>query len=101
MNTDQKTKWIAALRSGKYNQGKKVLYYKRTDSYCCLGVACKILDISSFSTTSIRSGNIGTLDEDAMFLSADVQRILMTMNDAYGKSFSEIASYIESNVNPS
>lgn len=34
-------KWVKALRSGKYRQGRGVL---RTgnDSYCCLGVLCDI-----------------------------------------------------------
>lgn len=32
-----KAKWVAALRSGKYEQGKG--YLKDGNSYCCLGVA--------------------------------------------------------------
>lgn len=34
-------KWIKALRSGKFTQTKDVL--NREGSYCCLGVACKVL----------------------------------------------------------
>lgn len=33
--------WVAALRSGKYKQGKGELRTKE-DSYCCLGVACDL-----------------------------------------------------------
>ncbi len=33
-------KWVAALRSGKYNQAAGALQNER--GYCCLGVACKI-----------------------------------------------------------
>lgn len=42
MNADVKTKWIAALRSGTYPQGRGHL---RTNEggYCCLGVLCDIL----------------------------------------------------------
>lgn len=36
-------KWIAALRSGEYKQGKNVLYDARDNSYCCLGVLCKTI----------------------------------------------------------
>lgn len=39
-----KTKWVAALRSGEYQQGRG--YLNRTDDegtkYCCLGVLCEI-----------------------------------------------------------
>lgn len=39
MNENAK-KWVAALRSGKYEQGTGAL---RVDqSYCCLGVACEL-----------------------------------------------------------
>lgn len=33
-------KWVAALRSGKYLQGRGAL--KSRDKYCCLGVACQL-----------------------------------------------------------
>ncbi len=36
-------KWIEALRSGKYQQGKGML--NRGDQYCCLGVACEVLGL--------------------------------------------------------
>ena len=35
------TKWAAALRSGEYQQGSGFL--RKGDSYCCLGVACDLL----------------------------------------------------------
>lgn len=34
--------WQRALRSGKFKQGSPVLYNSNCDSYCCLGVACKV-----------------------------------------------------------
>ena len=39
---ENRHKWIAALRSGEYDQGRTVL--RSGDAFCCLGVAC---DISS------------------------------------------------------
>jgi hypothetical protein len=42
MNKDLKEKWVAALRSGKYKQGKRNL--RRGDYYCCLGILCDIID---------------------------------------------------------
>jgi len=40
MNENAKA-WIAALRSGEYKQGRKVLRNEK-DEYCCLGVACEL-----------------------------------------------------------
>jgi hypothetical protein len=37
---------VAALRSGKYKQGRHTLF--RDDKYCCLGVACNISRVSKF-----------------------------------------------------
>ena len=41
-----KKKWVKALRSGKYKQGRCRLYNPETDSYCCLGVACRVVGIN-------------------------------------------------------
>lgn len=40
MNTEVKEKWIAALRSGKYEQGSEKL--RSVTGYCCLGVLCDL-----------------------------------------------------------
>lgn len=37
--------WIAALRSGEYNQGSGSLWQAKGDCYCCLGVACQLQGI--------------------------------------------------------
>jgi hypothetical protein len=41
MLNENAKKWIAALRSGKYKQGKHVLSAQNGKD-CCLGVACKL-----------------------------------------------------------
>lgn len=38
--TENQEKWLAALESGDYEQGKAGLRYK--DKFCCLGVACDL-----------------------------------------------------------
>ena len=43
---DNIKKWCDALRSGDYEQTKGELYNENKDSYCCLGVAAKVLDES-------------------------------------------------------
>jgi hypothetical protein len=40
MDKDVKAKWIAALKSGEYTQGRASL--KQSDRYCCLGVLCDL-----------------------------------------------------------
>jgi hypothetical protein len=41
MNKDVKKKWLAALRSGKFKQGKGMLRTENNE-FCCLGVLCEI-----------------------------------------------------------
>lgn len=107
MNAEIKAKWLEALRSGKYRQGTE---YLRTadDKFCCLGVLCDITnpalwekwtngerhhDVYGFlSHTSMLPDKI---DEQAGGIAAKAH--LMGMNDS-GKSFSEIANYIEANL---
>lgn len=40
MNAQIKARWIEALRSGNYQQGKGHL--RTGDAYCCLGVLCDL-----------------------------------------------------------
>jgi hypothetical protein len=40
MNPDVKKKWVEALSSGKYKQGRDAL--RRKDAFCCLGVLCDL-----------------------------------------------------------
>ena len=46
LNAEFKTKWIEALRSDKFKQGKGFLAIQTQegDRFCCLGVACMIDD---------------------------------------------------------
>ena len=40
MNPDVKTKWVAALRSGEFEQGRNRL--NDGGNFCCLGVLCEL-----------------------------------------------------------
>lgn len=46
MNQDVKQKWVAALRSGKFVQGRSKLKHTTDHGslHCCLGVLCEIHD---------------------------------------------------------
>lgn len=95
---DFKKKWIEALRSGKYTQGKFFLQ-STNNTYCCLGVACRVAgikrDLRDFTTIK----NIPMFDNVPKILHADDSPDIVTglasMNDLENKSFLEIADYIE------
>lgn len=96
MNPELKAKWVAALRSGKYEQMRYQLY-DRPDSptrLCCIGVGiaaqgCPHEGWGTFDTP--RAANL-------LGLPYDDQRTLIVMNDDENKSFPEIADYIEKNL---
>lgn len=95
MDEKVKREWIAALRSGKYKQGKKRLRKKRPDGYhyCCLGVLREITGIKKYKEEEF-------LDPDearTIGLNFIRQDELSEMNDR-GSSFDEIAMFIEQNL---
>lgn len=105
MTPEFKVQWLEALRSGKYEQATKVLR-SRSDCFCCLGVACDLLD----STKWLQGENPDGLDwgecassmtdeklADALGLFQDTIIKLASMNDT-GTSFEAIAAYIEQNL---
>jgi len=125
MNSDIKTRWLKALRSGDFKQGTAQL--KRTDdSYCCLGVLCniavsegvceeKIIHDDGRTFISFGKGNstsetilplvvmewAGIEDSDpAVNIVVDglkYRTTLAELNDA-GESFDSIADLIETNL---
>lgn len=42
-------KWIEALRSGKFKQGK--IFLKKDNCYCCLGVACELSELGQWTSS--------------------------------------------------
>lgn len=114
MNKEFVQKWIDALRSGKYIQGRGSLRIKKDDlfpkpRYCCLGVACeihpdvklvnrgtyKIISQNENFTTKIPDGS--NIEED-LGLNYSLTKNLMCMNDIQNFSFKEIADFIEENI---
>jgi hypothetical protein len=89
MNKDLKAKWVEALRSGDYKQGTQLLKNQGEDecTYCCLGVLCVIAGKDT-DAGSYRWLNKVTKGYYPFVL----------MNDDDGKSFAEIADYIEANL---
>jgi|SRR6266853_268140 len=53
MNKEIKARWIEALRSGKYKQGRSFLKIK--EGFCCLGVLCELAVEDKIIEPAIRS----------------------------------------------
>lgn len=92
--------WVDALRSGKYKQGRGRLR-SLDDKFCCLGVLCDLGDQkawvqgeSSFCYRDFCS-LLPTTVRDIVGLTDFDLTALMKLNDSQGKSFEEIANYIE------
>ena len=113
-----KRKWLAALRSGEYTQGRGFLARATGEEneageplheFCCLGVLCDIVDPNGWSFCKPLSGGVssfskwrgeatmpphGLVDFDAALLLAD-------HNDGVSRSkwsFARIARWIEQNL---
>lgn len=110
MNPEIKAKWLEALRSGEYAQTK----YRLQDEvgYCCLGVLCDIVDPEGWGDAQSPEIGLGAFCQTAYkhrgkeevpgneiagwagLGHSDVD-VLAEMNDAGGKTFVEIAKYVE------
>lgn len=106
MKKEWADKWISALRSGQYKQGREFLC--ANDQFCCLGVLCDLSEIDEFKTKEHRAAEY--LDQD-QHLPEEVMRLtgmvsthgssyntpdLTVLNDE-GSTFLEIADIIEKN----
>lgn len=112
MKKELKKKWVEALRSGKFKQTKKFLCTRKEDTqeYCCLGVLCEVMGIpkkKSYDNVYSYEFIGGTYSTRGLSqtmrhteFGRNGQRVhyaLIAMNDS-GKTFSEIADWIEKNV---
>lgn len=111
MNKEVKAKWVAALRSGEYQQAKGML---RTDvGFCCLGVLCDLYskDYGGSWKLYMFQGEMEVLPPTVQKWAGldkpnpDVDtRSLSRHNDGGGaddltpKSFEEIAALIDQNL---
>lgn len=115
MTAEMKAKWLEALRSGKYKQGRNLL--RNGDKYCCLGVLCDIdgaewkLLRPGLETTYTASGRdafegnscgkeTALLSTERMLkigIRGEITNECIKMNDD-GNSFAEIADWLEENL---
>ena len=106
MNKEVKARWLAALRSGEFEQGRGVL--EKNGKFCCLGVLCKVEGLKR------RVSKLGVVEysfdgeiwvyvttpnsfEDKIELPLLITDALASANDR-GDSFAWIADWIEANL---
>lgn len=93
-----KKKWIEALRSGKYKQGRSMLYNKLYDTHCCLGVACRVAKTKLKGSDGYIEGDkrvpkiIQGMETDS------IPNLLSSRNDSGRWNFNRIANWIEKNL---
>jgi hypothetical protein len=109
MHDEAKEAWLAALRSGRYEQTKGRLR-DNTGAMCCLGVMCDVVNPDAWKVTESQAGMIvsntwfGAISlppddfTEALGLDSDQVRYLATLNDDLDCNFQEIADYIEDNL---
>lgn len=90
MNKELKRKWIKALRSGEYEQGKDYLF--AGGAYCCLGVLGSVMGASNVSMNHI--GLLVDVENLEPSLPCGIQDELANLNDE-GVPFDMIAGLID------
>lgn len=101
MDKELKTKWVAALRSGNYEQTTGTLKVEHDGgegyplSYCCLGVLLCV-------TGTPHARMLGPRGHDPHYrfieslIGREARYDLQSMNDQGCRSFAHLADYIES-----
>ena len=92
MNRPLTEKLIAALRSGEYKQIQGHL--KDDNGFCALGVACDVYD-----PNLVLGCTSPLVVHQAYGWSGELRGTIVNLNDYHGKSFAEIADYLEGKLN--
>jgi hypothetical protein len=113
MNPEIKAKWVAALRSGEYKQGRGQL--RSEDRFCCLGVLCDLhaKETGGGWTGFSYEGGTGTLSDGVKawaeldtynpYVSiGEMREVIAAHNDGDAqvpaRTFAEIADAIEAQL---
>lgn len=109
MDKALKAKWLEALRSGKYKQGRGKLR-SVDDEFCCLGVLCDISGQGQWKMVESEAGYCyfkeGERDccmlppfmDEFSDIGAGTEEDLIGLNDIDELSLPGIANWIEENV---
>lgn len=97
MNTELKEQWIAALRSGAFEQHQGSLCSDDRRSFCCLGVLAIVNDPNV--DLNENQGDLNPYSPiDGMIGGLSVRGNLVRMNDKERLTFPEIADWVEQNI---
>lgn len=103
LNKRLKNKWLKALRSGEYKQGKGSLciYNKKGEAhFCCLGVFADVAIKEPWKT--VRGSELSVENNTAYvpinYIPMNVQHSLTNLNDGVSYTFKRIANWIEKNL---
>ena len=114
LDPEKKAKWLKALRSGRYTQGRAKLRKKVSKGkyeYCCLGVYANVCgvdwkpifnyfgeQIEAYTVDLEYKGSWTVPDGQYIpfeMIPLQIQRVLSSKNDTYKWSFKQIADWIE------
>lgn len=123
MNRDLRNRWVEALRSGTYKQGKhrlkRVGQFPLDRNYCCLGVLCEVAGLEFeedpyeslfnskrseyfFLKEEAGEARCSSFLPDAFRKEIGIgyldQEKLVRMNDEENCSFEDIANWVEENL---
>lgn len=107
MDEELKARWVEALRSGDYTQGRRALYNPTDNTYCCLGVLCDVMgrEVVPFDPSEADANDNAVNCAAYYELGTALTNIgldeLMSMNDAtdaHHRDFNGIADWIEENL---
>jgi len=99
MKSELKARWIAALRSGEFQQGYGAL--RSRSGHCCLGVLCEVASIEidkNGGATIVGGKPDGYRALTNLGIDEEQQKQLYRRNDDRHHSFAQIADYIEANI---
>ena len=85
-----KKKWVKALLSGDYAQGRRQLYDKKSDTHCCLGVLARVMGYSDDQLDG--RAMLSSLEEVPLSKKMEVEFVYM--NDGHEMPFDLIAGFI-------
>jgi len=110
--TEWTNPWLEALESGEYVQGQERLVNLDNDTYCCLGVAAKVMgeldeygyvhgepdcDCGECTGASIETA-LTAKQEDMLGISDGEAEAFVHMNDTHGFTFVQIAEVIRDSI---
>jgi hypothetical protein len=105
LDPELKVKWLVALRSGDFEQGKGRLH--EDGHYCCFGVLARVAghtieELGSYPCLAFVDSALARSIEGSNYGGRGVQCQLECMNDGVSghrkHTFSEIADYVEANL---